>query len=204
MSICSATQSGIGSRRPRPAVVTLEGRAHLHDVPVHRAGGDGLLEAAVVVGLRQVDPLDGGAGVVLPRLQEAAEEVVVQVLVVEAQELEVDARALTLGDVRLGGAQGHLADLLPLGVRGLAHAHAGDGQDLSAQSGFLRRDRLCILRVGRQDADQQCRRCADGCRPRQQPPPGTPRSHHRLVELDLHDRSSSVAETLTHPSQIAG
>ena len=87
----------------------------------------------VVVGLREVDPVDLGAGIGLPRLQEAAEQDVVQVLVVEAHEGQLDAGELAFLDVRLGGAEAQFADLLPVGIGGLALADAGDLQDLGAQ-----------------------------------------------------------------------
>ena len=78
----------------------------------------------------EVDPVERGTGVVGPRLQEAAEQGVVQVLVVETQEAQVHASALTLGDVRLGGAERQLADLLPVGIGGTALAHARDLEQL--------------------------------------------------------------------------
>ena len=113
--------------------VALERRAHLDDVEIDGAGGDRLLQAGVVVGLRQVDPVDLGAGVGLPRLQEAAKQQVVQVLVVESHEGQLDAGELPLGHIGLGGAEAHLADLLPVGIGGRALAHSGDLQDLGAQ-----------------------------------------------------------------------
>ena len=71
------------------AHVALERRAHFDDVVVDGAGGDRLLQTRVVVGLREVDPLDAGARIGLPRLQEAAEQEIVQVLVVQAHEGEL-------------------------------------------------------------------------------------------------------------------
>ena len=96
MSISSATQSGISRGEALAADVALERRAHLDDVEVDGAGGDRLLQAGVVVGLGEVDPVDLGAGVGLPRLQEAAEQEVVQVLVVEPHEGQLDAGELAL------------------------------------------------------------------------------------------------------------
>ena len=115
------------------ADVALERRAHLDDVEVDGAGGDRLLQAGVVVGLGEVDPVDLGAGVGLPGLEEAAEQEVVLVLVVEPHEGELDAGELAFLHGRLGAAEAHLADLLPVGVGGRAHADAGDLQDLGAQ-----------------------------------------------------------------------
>ena len=118
MSICVATQSGISSSRPLPAVSPSNGAPismmSKSTVPV----AIDLLQARVVVGLRQVDPVDLGAGIGLPRLQEAAEQEVVQVLVVEPHEGQLDAGELALGDVGLGGAEAQLADLLPVGIGG--------------------------------------------------------------------------------------
>ena len=103
------------------------------DVEVDGAGGDRLLQAGVVVGLCEVDPVDLGAGVGLPRLQEAAEQHVVQVLVVEPHEGQFDAGEFAFLDVGLGGAEAQFADLLEIGVGRLALADAGNLQDLRAQ-----------------------------------------------------------------------
>ena len=108
------------------ADVALERRAHLDDVEVDRAGRDRLLQAGVVVGLRKVDPGDLGAGIFLPRLQQAAEQHVVQVLVVEAHEAQLDAGELAFLDVRLGRIEAERADLLPIGIGRLAGADARD------------------------------------------------------------------------------
>ena len=89
-----------------PQTSPSNGRAHLEDVEIDRAGRDRLLQARVVVGLRKVDPGDLGAGIGLPRLQEAAEQQVVQVLVVEAHEGELDALELAFLDVGLGRRRG--------------------------------------------------------------------------------------------------
>jgi hypothetical protein len=99
------------------ADVAFERRTHLDDVEIDRAGRDRLLQARVVVGLRQVDPVDLGAGIGFPRLEEATEQQVVKVLVVEAHEGQLDTLELAFLDVRLGGAEGQLADLLPIGIR---------------------------------------------------------------------------------------
>ena len=102
------------------ADIAFEGRAHLDDVEVDRAGRDRLLQSRVVVGLGEVDPGDLGAGIGLPRLEEAAEEEVVQVLIVEAHEAQLDAAELALLDAGLGRPQAQLADLLPVGIRRLS------------------------------------------------------------------------------------
>ena len=96
------------------------------------------MQARVVVGLREVDPLDRRAGIGLPRLEEAAEQNVVQVLVVEAHEGEFDALELAGLHVGLGRPQAHLADLLEVGVGRGPFADAGDLQDFDAQALVLR------------------------------------------------------------------
>ena len=93
-------------REALAADIAFEGRAHFDDVEVDRAGGDRLLQARVVVGLRQIDPVDLGAGIGFPRLQEAAEQKIVQVLVVEAHEGQLNALEFAFLDIRLGGSQG--------------------------------------------------------------------------------------------------
>ncbi len=124
-------------KQAAPGGVALEWRAHLEDVEVNGAGGDRLLQLGVVVGLRQVDPADRGPGVVLPWLEEATEQEVVKVLVVESHECQFDILALTLGHVGLGRAQGQLTDRLPVGIGRAAHAHARDRQDLGSHVGVL-------------------------------------------------------------------
>ena len=57
--------------------VALERRPHFDDVEVDGAGGDRLLQTRVIVGLSEVDPLDFGARIGLPRRQKAAEQEVV-------------------------------------------------------------------------------------------------------------------------------
>ena len=115
------------------ADVALERRAHLDDVEVDRAGRDRLLQARIVVGLGEIDPGDLGTGIGLPRLQEAAEQEVVEVLVVEPHEGELDAVELAFLDVLLGRAEAQLADLLPIGVGRLALADSGNLEKLRAQ-----------------------------------------------------------------------
>lgn len=115
------------------ADVAFERRAHLDDVEIDGAGGDRLLQAGIVVRLRQVDPVDLGAGIGLPRLQEATKQHIVQVLVVEPHEGELDTGEFAFLDVGLGRLHAKLADLLEVGIGRLALADAGDLQDLRAQ-----------------------------------------------------------------------
>jgi hypothetical protein len=103
------TQSGISEARPLAADIALEGCPHLEDVEVHRARGDRLLQARIVVGLRKVDPGDPSARILLPGLQEAAEQDVVQVLVVQPHKGELDAVELALGDIFLRRLQREFA-----------------------------------------------------------------------------------------------
>ena len=98
------------------AHVAFERRAHFDDVEVDGAGGDRLLQARVVVGLGEVDPFDLGARIGLPRRQEAAEQEVMQVLVVEAHEGEFDALEFAGLNVGLGCVEAEFADFLPIGV----------------------------------------------------------------------------------------
>ena len=46
--------------------ITFKGRAHLDDVEIDGSRRDGLLQARIVIGLSEVDPIDGSAGVILP------------------------------------------------------------------------------------------------------------------------------------------
>ncbi len=121
------------------ADVAFEGRAHLDDVEIDSAGGDRLMEARIVVGLGQVDPGNLSPGIGLPGLQEAAEQEIVQILVVEAHEAQLDALELAGLDAGLGGAEAELADLLPIGVGGGALAGARNLHDLLAQRHLLGR-----------------------------------------------------------------
>ena len=148
--------------------VAFEGGAHFDDVEVNGAGRDRLLQARVVIGLGQIDPVDLGAGIGLPRLEEAAEQEVVQVLVVQAQEGQFHACEFAFGDVRLGGAQGQLADLLPIGIGGGPHADARNLQDLRADV-ILREGRA---RAGTKAKAAQGRKAADARRALQKPPAG--------------------------------
>src|SRR5581483_11283662 len=104
---------------------------------------DRLLKARVVVGLCQVDPADLRAGIRLPRLEEAAEEEIVQVLIVEAHEGKLDAGELAFLDALLGRTEAQLADLLPVSIGGSARSDARNLQDLSAEvvGGKCLRDR---------------------------------------------------------------
>ena len=148
--------------------IAFEGGAHFDDVKVNGAGRDRLLQARVVVGLGQVDPVDLGAGIGLPRLEEATEQEVVQVLVVQAQESQFHAREFAFGDIRLGGAQGQLADLLPIGIGGGPHADTRNLQYLCADV-ILRKDRT---RAGPKAKAAQGRKAADACCTLQKPPAG--------------------------------
>ena len=115
------------------ADIALEGGAHFDDVEINRAGGDRLLQARIVIGLGEIDPADLGAGIGLPRLEEAAEQKIVKVLVVKPHEGELDALELAFLDTGLGGAEAHLADLLPVGIGGRALADTRNLQKLGAQ-----------------------------------------------------------------------
>src|SRR5262249_18717493 len=69
------------------------------------------------------------AGIGFPRFQETTEKQVVQILVVESHEGEFDALEFALPDIRLGGTEAELADLLPIGVGWSALADAGNLYD---------------------------------------------------------------------------
>jgi len=112
------------------AHVAFERRAHFDDVEIDGAGGDRLLEAGVIIALREIDPLDLGAGIGLPRRQEAAEQEIVQILVVEPHEGELHALELAGLDILLCRPQAEFADLLPIRVGRRAIARAGDFHDL--------------------------------------------------------------------------
>jgi hypothetical protein len=117
------------------ADVALEGGAHFDDVEIDGAGRDRLLEAGVVIGLRQIDPGDLGAGIGLPRLQEAAIQEIMLVLVVEAHEGELDALELAFLDAVLGRAEAHLADFLPVGIGRRTRADTRDLQQIGPEIG---------------------------------------------------------------------
>jgi hypothetical protein len=140
-----------------------------------------LLETRVVVGLRQVDPVDLCAGIGLPRLEEAAEQEVVQVLVVEAQESQLDPGEFALGHVGLGRAQAKLTHLLPVSIRRAALPNAGNGQDLSPD---------IVLRAGHAGRHRHRRHRTKRDRALQHPATAEPRARHHLVEFDLQDSSS--------------
>ena len=148
--------------------ITFEGGTHFDDVKVNCAGRNRLLQARVVIGLGQIDPVDLGTGIGLPRLEEAAEQEVVQVLVVQAQEGQFHARKFAFGDVRLGGTQGKLANFLPIGIGGGPHADTRNLQYLRADV-ILRKDRT---RAGTKAKAAQGRKAADACCPLQKPPAG--------------------------------
>ena len=73
-------------------------------------------KARVVVSLRKVDPVDLGACVGFPWLQEPTEQEVVQVLVVQPHEGQLNPGELALGDIALGGPKAHLANFLPVAI----------------------------------------------------------------------------------------
>jgi hypothetical protein len=62
----------------------------------------------------------------------------VEVLVVEPHEGQLDALELALLDVLLGGAEAHLADLLPVRIGGRSLVDAGNLQEVGAQVGARR------------------------------------------------------------------
>ena len=181
-SICCLHPVGHLVEQAAAGRVALEGRAHLDDVEVDGAGGDRLLQARIVVGLGEVDPVDLGAGVGLPRLQEAAEQDVVEVLVVEPHEGELDAGELALGDVGLGRAEAQLADLLPVGIGGRPRADARDLQDLGAK--IVLRERLG---QGAENAGgTQCGDGCGGCGAAEELAPAGLHGEQTIVDFDFH------------------
>ena len=160
------------------AHVAFERRAHFDDVEIDGAGGDRLLQARVVVGLGEIDPLDLGAGIGLPRREEAAEQEVVQVLVVEPHEGELDALELAGLDILLGRAEAEFADLLPVGVGRRTVAGAGNLHDLrdDAVGGVGRRARK---------AERPPAATRGGAAPPETAAAGLHR-HQLFVDLDAH------------------
>ena len=110
-------------RQAFAAYIALKRGPHFQDVEVDRTGRNGLLQSRIVVGLSEVDPRNLCTGIGLPRFQEAAEQQVVQILVVESHEGEFDALEFALPNVRLGRAEAKLADFLPIGVGWSAFAY---------------------------------------------------------------------------------
>ena len=110
-------------RQAFAAYIALERGSHFQDIEVDRTGRNGLLQSRIVVSLSEVDPRNLCTGIGLPRFQEAAEQQVVQILVVESHEGEFGALEFTFLNVRLGRAEAKLADLLPIGVGWSAFAH---------------------------------------------------------------------------------
>ncbi len=163
------------------ADVALEGSAHLDHVEVHRAGGDRLLQAGVVVGLREVDPVDGRTRVVSPGLGQAAEQHVVDVLVVEAHERQLDALEFAFLHAGLRRSEAHLANLLPVGIRRLALANTRNLQDRGAD---------VILR---ESGGNVHRRAADGSHGGHTGSAlqHAAAAHHHVVEFKLHVPGSS-------------
>ena len=113
--------------------VAFERRAHLDDVEIDGTGCNRLLQTRVVIGLRQVDPVDLGAGIGLPGFQETTEQEVVQVLVVQTHEGQFDTLKLAFRDDLLDRPKAQFADFLPIRIGGRAHADAGNLQDLGPQ-----------------------------------------------------------------------
>ena len=187
------------------ADVALERRAHLEDVEIDRAGRDRLLQAGVVVGLREVDPADPGAGILLPGLEEAAEQEVVQVLVVEPHEGQLDALELALSDVGLGRVEAERADLLPVGVGRRAHADARDLQDLRAQVALRQRAQGQPAQSARRaDAGGSLEK-APPCRPFEQPVVDflLHCSHSPILVFDEAARRSRRVSSMRRPLRVS-
>ena len=161
------------------AHVALERRAHLDDVEVDCAGRDRLLKARVVVGLREVDPLDLRPSIGLPWREEAAEQKVVQVLVVEAHEGEFNAGEFAGLHVGLRRTETQCANLLPVGVGRRAIACAGNLHDLRDDAVFSKGRRR------RQDGRACGQRCGAG-RAFQDIPPASLHRHKRFVDVHTH------------------
>ena len=144
-----------------------------------------LLQAGVVIGLGEVDPFDRGAGVGLPRLQEAAEQEVVQVLVVEAHEGEIDALEFAGLNIGLGRPEAELANLLPVGVGRRAVAGARDLHDLgdNAVLGVGRAGRKRQRTAGRQ-------RRGGACSAFHKLAPAGLHRHQLFVDMYTHNNSS--------------
>ena len=170
------------------AHVAFERRAHLDNVEVGGAGRDRLLQAGVVVGLGEIDPFDLRARVGLPRRQEAAEQEVVEVLVVEPHEGELDAGEFARLDVGLGRPEAECADLLPVGVGRRAVAGAGDFHDLGDDAVFSKGWR------GRQDG-RACGQRGGASRPFQDIAPASLHRHKRFVDVDTHRLFLPLAPT---------
>ena len=182
ISICCLTQSGISSRRPLPAVSPSKG------APIWMMSKSTVLVAIfwsrrrVVIGLGEIDPADLGAGIGLPRLEEAAKQEVVQVLVVETHEGQFDAGELAFCYVGLGCAEAELADLLPIGIGGRSLADAGDLQDFSAQ--IVLRGRLPRQRAERAGGSRSQGRHAG--RPLQKVAAGRPGANEVFEDAYFH------------------
>ena len=164
------------------ADITLEGGAHFDDVEIDRAGGDRLLEPRVVVSLGEVDPIYLRAGVRLPRIQEAAEEEVVQVLVVEPEEGDLHAGKLALGDIGLGRPEAERADLLPVRIGGRSDSHARDLKNLCPD-----------IALGKRRPSEAAKPTSGGgndrtgtCRTPQHPSPAHLSSHEPIIDFYFH------------------
>ena len=116
------------------ADIAFEWCAHFKNVEIDGLGGNRLLEASVVIGLCKIDPVDLSACIGFPRLQEAAEQHVVQVLVVQAHEVELDALEFTRLHIGLGGFQAHFAHLLPFSIARRTFADPWNFEDRCAKA----------------------------------------------------------------------
>ncbi len=178
---------------PLAADVALERRAHLEDVEIDRAGRDRLLQPRVVVGLGKVDPGDLRAGVLLPRLEKAPKQEVVQILIVEAHEGELDALELARLDVGLGRLEAERADLLPVGVGGRPHVDTRDLQN-------LRPDITLGQRAARKRAERAHRRRGADCgRPLENAAPRRLQPKQPVVHVSLHRMHSPIRVGLPPP-----
>ncbi len=164
--------------------------AGIQYVTAHAAGvaGTGQPALGVVVGVinTKLDPVDGRTRVVSPCLRQAAEEHVVDVLVVEAHERELDALELAFLDVLLRRAEAHLAHLLPIGIGRLALADARDLEDRGAQ---------VVLGEGGGDAQRRRAHGGNGGSAR-----GTLQhraaADHVIEDIDSHEFGSSLERPL--------
>ena len=167
------------------AHVALERRAHFNDVEIDGAGRDRLLQTRVVVGLGKIDPFDIRAGVGLPRLEEAAEQEIVQVLVVEPHEGEVDPLEFAGLNVRLGRSETKFADLLPVGVGRRSIAGSRNFHDLGDDA---------VRRVGgprRKGQRAACGECGHrACGPLDHLAPTGLHRHKLFVDSYAHSRPS--------------
>ena len=102
--------------KPLACRISFERGAHFDDVEIDRSGRDRLLQTRIVVRLGEIDPVDGGARVGLPRLEESAKQEVVEILVVQPHKGQFNTGELPFVHPFLRGPEAHLADLLPVGI----------------------------------------------------------------------------------------